>query len=260
MSEAFFLPDGDDWIATELTRGPWSRDHQHGGPPSALLVRAVESLAGDDRDARTLRVTVDFLKPVPIGPLRVQAQLLRPGRSVRLFGASLTVDGEEVMRAQLLRVRRKALGVSAPPPTPAPVTPPDPSRIIASDFFPFSVGYHTAVDICFGRGRFGEGDAAAWIRMRHPLVPGEEPSPEQRALLAADAGSGVASALDHRRYLFVNTDLAVYFYRPPAGEWICVDARTVISDDGTGLAESLLRDERGACGRGLQSLFVDEMG
>ena len=46
--------------------------------------------------------------------------------------------------------------------------------------------------------------------MRHPLVAGEEPSPLQRVLIAADAGNGVSAALDWRRYLFINTDLSVH--------------------------------------------------
>jgi len=50
MSEpgAFFLPEGDDrFVATELGRGPWSPGHQHAGPPSALLARAIERAVGD---------------------------------------------------------------------------------------------------------------------------------------------------------------------------------------------------------------------
>jgi len=29
----FFVPDGDGFVATVSTRGPWSPTHQHGGPP-----------------------------------------------------------------------------------------------------------------------------------------------------------------------------------------------------------------------------------
>src|SRR5207237_67687 len=37
VTDAFYIPDGDDFVATVHTRGPWSPKHQHGGPPSALL-------------------------------------------------------------------------------------------------------------------------------------------------------------------------------------------------------------------------------
>jgi len=43
--------------------------------------------------------------------------------------------------------------------------------------------------------------------MRHPLLPGEAPSPLVRVLAAADSGNGVSAALDYRRWLFVNADL-----------------------------------------------------
>ena len=40
------------------------------------------------------------------------------------------------------------------------------------------VGYHTAMEYRFVRGGFTEpGPAVVWMRMRHPLIAGEEPSP-----------------------------------------------------------------------------------
>jgi len=33
MAEAFFLRDGNSFVPTELTRGPWDPKAQHGGPP-----------------------------------------------------------------------------------------------------------------------------------------------------------------------------------------------------------------------------------
>src|SRR5206468_551060 len=40
MSEALFVLEGERFLPTELCRGPWSPDAQHGGPPAALLARA----------------------------------------------------------------------------------------------------------------------------------------------------------------------------------------------------------------------------
>jgi hypothetical protein len=42
MPEAFFHRDGDRYVPTELTRGPWSAEAQHGGPPAALLGTVLE--------------------------------------------------------------------------------------------------------------------------------------------------------------------------------------------------------------------------
>jgi hypothetical protein len=35
MSDASYLADGDQFVATEWTRGPWTADAQHAGPPAA---------------------------------------------------------------------------------------------------------------------------------------------------------------------------------------------------------------------------------
>jgi hypothetical protein len=86
-SDAFFLPHGNDpFVATEHGRGPWSPDHQHAGPPSALLARAIERAAGDG-PAFITRLTVELLSPVPIGPLEVATSTLRAGRAARATGS-----------------------------------------------------------------------------------------------------------------------------------------------------------------------------
>jgi hypothetical protein len=90
------------------------------------------------------------------------------------------------------------------------------------------------------------------------LVAGEQPSPLQRVMIAADVGNGVSAALDYRRYLFINVDLTVHLERLPAGEWVCVDAVTLPQPNGVGTAESVLSDERGRLGRALQTLLIAE--
>ena len=127
------------------------------------------------------------------------------------------------------------------------------------DFFPVrnEVGYHTAMELSFVRGAFLEpGPAMVWMRPRVPLVAGEETSPLERLLIAADAGNGVSAALDWRRYLFINTDLSVHLKRLPEGDWVGLDAVTYPEPHGIGLADTVLWDERGRLGRGAQTLVV----
>jgi Thioesterase-like superfamily len=257
MPAAFYLPDGPDrFLATDLTRGPWDPQAQHAGPPAALLGRAVERL-GDRADLQTVRVTFEIARPVPIGVLQVAARRLRDGRSVNLVEATLTAKGVEVMRATALRIRSTELplpsGLGEAPGLPGP----DQGR--PAPFFPTGqqVGYHTAIEWRFVAGSFLEpGPATAWLRMRHPLLPGEAPSPLVRVLAAADSGNGVSAALDYRRWVFVNADLTIYLARPPVGEWIALEAATTVAD-GIGLATSVLHDQQGPVGRGLQALLVD---
>jgi hypothetical protein len=257
MSDAFYLPDGEDrFVATELTRGPWDPRAQHAGPPAALLGRAVERL-GERADLHTARVTFEIMRPVPIAAVQVAARRLRDGRNVDLVEASLSAGGVEVMRAVALRIRGAELPL--PPGLGEPRRLPGPDQGRREPFFPTGqeVGYHTAMEWRFVAGSFLEaGPATVWLRMRHPLLPGEAPSPLVRVLAAADSGNGVSAALDYRRWLFVNADLTVYLARPLAGEWVALEAATTVAD-GVGLATSVIHDEQGPVGRGLQALFVD---
>ncbi len=105
-------------------------------------------------------------------------------------------------------------------------------------------------------GTLFEGPCAIWFRLRHPLLPGELPSPWQRVAVAADSGNGISAVLDLERYSFVNSDLTIHLLRRPLGEWIALDARTWLGAGGSGIAESALYDEEGLVGRAVQSLAV----
>lgn len=254
--EAFFEPlGGERFRATELTRGPWDPDAQHAGPPSALLARTLERCGSRD-SGRLVRVTIEILRPVPIGVLEVSAEVVRPGRSVELLAGELRADGTPLLRATAWRMRTADVGVQVGLDDPVP-TPP--GEVADAAAFPWSadVGYHVGMQWRFATGAFETpGPATVWMRMRHPLVGGEAVSPLTRVMIAADSGNGVSAALDFGRYLFINTDLTVALHRHPVGEWVCLDARTAIQSHGVGLAETQIFDQDGRLGSGLQSLFV----
>ncbi|MFI6638433.1 thioesterase family protein [Streptomyces sp. NPDC050504] len=247
----------DRYASTEATRGPWDAASQHAGPPAALIGRAVETRPGARDDLRLARITYEILRPVPIAPLTVGTEVLRAGRSTELVEARLTTDDGRtavLARALRLRVARDAgPAVAQGPQVPAP------GESGTEPFFPvpWDTGYHTAMESRFAAGSFTEkGPATCWMRMRVPLVAGEEPRPLDRVLTAADSGNGVANVLDFGRHLFVNADLTVHLYRHPVGEWVCLQARTSVDAAGVGLADTRLHDEKGPIGRGAQTLFV----
>jgi hypothetical protein len=254
-AEAFFVPDGDAFMATELTRGPWDPQAQHAGPPSALLGRALERCEPRD-DAMIARITLEILRPVPITRLYTEARVVRPGRSVSLLEATLSDDNGPVMLGRAWRIRTEDIGASAGLEPPPPAMPDAPG---GEEFFVGAqdVGYHTGMEWRFSRGAFLElGPSTVWMRVRQPMVAGEEISPLQRVLAAADSGNGVSAMLDFARYIFINTDLTVHLHRYPAGEWVRMDARTLAEPHGVGMAESALHDEHGALGRSVQSLLL----
>ncbi len=258
MPEAVYMHEPAGRLhPTALSRGPWDPGAQHGGAPAALLAGAIERHAGGG-GTRMARITVEFLRPVPIAPLALSVETVKSGRSAQLLSASLHHGESEVCRATGLRIRSDA-GATAPvaPPETAPAPPksartagPPPSAVRPT----FGAD---AMEIRYLSGDWREpGPAAAWLRLRVPLVAGEEPSPLQRALAAADFGNGISATLDWDAHAFINPDLTVYLDRDPEGEWVCLDAVTRIAADGTGSAESVLRDERGRIGRAVQALLV----
>jgi hypothetical protein len=247
MDASFYVSDGGQgFVATELTRGPWDPGSQHAGPPSALLGREIERV-DEAGEFQVGRVVLEILRPVPIGEVRVQ-----------LVEASLSNDGGELMRATAWLLRTSELDL--PKGVVAEDTPPaGPEEGWTPEFFPTGqdAGYHTAMEWKAVAGAFLEaGPATVWMRMRQPLVDGEEPTPLQRALVAADVGNGISAVLDWREYVFINVDLSVHFERMPEGEWVCVDAVTRPQPSGIGTAESVLSDERGRIGRAAQSLLI----
>jgi hypothetical protein len=247
---AFYRQQGEQLVPSELTRGPWDPGAQHAGPPSALLARALERCE-PRAGMRIGRITVEILGPVPLAPLSVEARVVRPGRSVELLEGSLAAPDGVVMRASSWRVAVGDVRSDSDPP------PPGPEQGRDRDFLPTGqeAGYHTAMEYKFVRGGFLElGPALVWMRMRGPLVEGEQPTPLERLMVVADVGNGVSAVLDWREYLFINTDLTVHLLRPPEGEWIGVDAVTHL--DGIGLAQSTIWDERGRIGGGAQTLLV----
>ena len=248
---AFYRPVRPGVLAsTEHTVGPWEATDQHAGPPSALLVRALESVL--PADGWLARVSVDLLGPIPVAELEVTARVVRPGRSVQLAEAELAVAGRPVARAGGWWHRHGDTAAVA-------VTVPGPDRPASAraEEGPWQCGYLGAMEWRWVHGHFSEpGPATVWTRMRVALVEGEEPTPTQRVLATADSGNGAGSALPLGSWLYVNTELTVHLLRPPTGEWVCLDAATDIGPTGGGVAVSRLFDTAGLTGRGAQALVV----
>jgi hypothetical protein len=258
MTDAFFVPDGDLYVGTAATGGPWDPRHSmHFGPPAALLARAVEAQPSK-RPKRLLRATFEILRPVPIGPVRVHSDVVRQGGRVDLVAAVLSDrDGTGLALCRAWRIR--TANIAVPPGGGAAAAPPGPEHGRTRSFFDVAADIHygSSVEARFLSGGFDEpGPADVWMRMRIPLVAGEQPSPVARVLVVADSGNGVSATADPAEMLFVNTDLTVHLHRHPVGEWICLQAETVIDGQGSGLSTSRLSDTSGGIGTALQTLFV----
>jgi hypothetical protein len=255
MGGAFYEPlGGGRFRSTEHTAGPWSADSQHVGPPSALLVRALELLPGAEEKA-IARVTIEILGPVPLAELSVSASVERPGRSVELLTGEIGANGRAVVRSRAWRVIRSDTS-SVRAGAGEPLARPEQARRLSRPDG-WSAGYLDAMEWRGLRGALGEpGPATVWVRQQVDLVAGEEPSGLQRLFTVADSGSGVSNRLDPREWWFINSELTVHLYRYPDGEWIGMDATTIVGPHGVGTALSTLHDLAGPVAAGAQALMV----
>jgi acyl-coenzyme A thioesterase PaaI-like protein len=251
-------PDTTRFASTELTRGPWDIGSQHGGPPAALLGHEVERRRGARADMRIARISIDILRPVPIGVVTIATRVAHASRSIEIVDATLSDDdGRMLARASAVRIRvsEDPLPERRPPGPPPPTAAAEIPETLTD--FHFDVGYHTAMETRYAAGSFeAQGPATVWFRMRYPLVAGEPIQPLSRVLVAADSGNGISHAIDFRTHVFVNPELTVHLHRYPDGEFVCLDSATTTDPDGIGLADTLLYDDVGPIGRGTQALFI----
>ena len=252
---SYYLPlEAGRFRSTAATSGPWSPRAQHGGPPAALLGRALESM--DEGSPRVLgRFTMDLLGPVPVEDLSVTTSVLRSGRTVSLRQAELSDEtGRVVARAQAWAFPASVAGAGGFG-VPLEHGPEDGhhEEPPASWFR----GYLDSVEWQWIEGAVTRpGPAVVWMRPLVPLLPGEEMTPLQRLLTCVDSASGASAALDPSEWDFMNTELTVHLIRLPVGEWVCLRARTTLGPGSVGLASSEVYDERGLVARSAQALLV----
>ncbi len=260
LPSSAYLPAGDGtWRSSELTRGPWHPEHQHAGPPIALVARQIERAAAPLGLTHVARLTANLLRPIPIAELSVSVQTDYAGRNVAHMSATLSSGGKELARftALVQREAELALPEGLPGhPLPRAPRPPESSPPAAFPFGSKFTGYPDLAECRVAEGMFFRGPCAIWFRLRRPLIEGEASSPVERVAVAADSGNGISAILDWNRYIFVNSDLTINLLRRPQGEWICIEARTLVGPDSGGLAEARIYDAAGLVGRSTQSLAL----
>jgi hypothetical protein len=259
---ALFERDGERFAPTPLARGPWDPNALHGGAPSALFAWACERF--DPSPAAFMaRLTVELMRPVPLAPLWLSVRSIRPGRKVHWLEASLFDEGErEVARATALRVHNIDVDTAGSVHPDVEMPPPHDAPNVGA--FPFGgigrAGYWNAHDVRLVRGNWAEpGPGTAWFRLRCEVVRGEPLSPFARVAACADFGSGVGNPLRMTNAAAINPEVSIHVHRHPVGEWVCLDSGAWAQPSGAGMAETMLFDEVGVIGCGVQTLLVEHI-
>jgi hypothetical protein len=258
--DAIFSAHGDLFLPSEHARGPWDPDALHGGAPAALMTRAFQLLE-PGRELPIARLGFELLRPVPSAPLSLSTRIVRPGRRVQELAGEIHAGDQLICRASAMRVQPVPAEIPAgalaaldggemgAPETGEPVR-------FALDGSRGPSFAASAMEMRWLGDPRAPGPARVWMRLRHPLLAGEPVSPLARAAATADFGNGVSAVLPFERFLFINADLSLHLHRQPRGEWIGLQARTLLEPGGAGLAESVLHDLDGPFGRAFQTLVV----
>ena len=265
MSDSYFELVGHDaelgeqFAATDLVRSTWVASIQHGAPPSALLVRALERCE-QRPDTRLSRVLIDLLGPVPAeGDLWVRARVDRPGRQIELVSAELLAPGKDgaprpVARAsgwRMATLDTVALVHSAAEPL-RPVS----DGVNRNMEQNWDRNYLYSLDWRWLTKPISPGPGESWLSPTVDLVKGESMTALERLFSVADNANGIGTKIDIRKWTFLNTDLVVHVHRIPEGEWIGIRAETNYGPDGVGTTVATLFDEQSAIGTVAQSVLV----
>ncbi len=255
MTDAYYEPlGGGRYRPTEHVQGAWRADEQHMAPVGGLLVHAIETHAPRE-DLQPARVTFDILGVIPLRDSLVEVRTLRPGRTIELVEATLSVDGRAAVRATAWRLQRadtaavQGGSVDGAPPMPAPDTLTESTGLSAwGGGFIASLSSRRSADSVPGRAR-------SWVRSDITLLP-EPVSATASFARLVDTANGLNARVDPQEWMFPNVDLTIHLFREPVGEWVGIDGHQVHGATGVGLTSSTLHDVLGPVGRAEQCLTV----
>ena len=248
--EAFFTVDGDSYLPSAMTRGPWGVA-LGGQVVGGLLGWGIER-SGIDADFQPARLTVDLLRPVLPEPVQIHTSVQREGRRIKLVDGTLVQNGRTVARASALFLRRGEhpegevwSGPVEMPPLPT-----------GSDGFPADMpfliwGYGATLDGSPGNAA-GEWEQShsrkfAWTRLFRPMVHGHPLTPFTRLAFVGD----VTSSLTHwgtGGLRYINADYTVTASRLPDGEYIGLAAQSHYGTAGVATGSATLFDRHGPIG------------
>lgn len=262
------MRDGDAFVPTPFSFGPWGPDAVHGGPPAGLLAYAILNHVNDP-EMQLTRLTVDLTRAVPQKPLTPVVETVRAGRRVFAVLARLLADGQEVSRASALLLRRDpsaVVGEDVYPPPPGPEgyeTQPGISRMKEPGIRPPSrhQGFHTSVESRWVTGA-DDPEPKLWVRIPMPFIEGEETHPAVAAAALSDFGNAVASHVHSARHVrglsYINADITLLMHRDPVGEWFCLHADHRDEVAGVGVVESIWYDTQGRYARVVESRLANQ--
>lgn len=256
-ANAYYLDLGDGrYRPTEHTQGAWRETEQHMAPVSGLLAHAIETHAPRP-DLQLCRLTYEILGVIEAADFEIAVEVIRPGRTIELVEATLTIGDRPAVRATAWRLAvSDTAEVAGGEPTPLPGPDGVPPWDVASRW---GGGFIDGLEFRVLPGS-EPGRARAWLRTGTHLVDGVAVSELAGFIGLLDTANGIAGRLPPTEWLYPNTDLSIHLFRAPrftAGDgWVGFDAQAVTGPTGIGLTTATVYDLDGPVGRTEQILTV----
>ncbi|OKI06537.1 thioesterase family protein [Streptomyces sp. CB02056] len=263
--DSYYQRTGDHtYKPTVQAQGAWHPDEQHFSPLGGLIVHAIDRYRADQRRAdqqgagrpadglALARISYDILGLIALDECEITVETVRPGRTIELVEATVTIGGRAVVRARawfLAELDTTAVAGTHDEPLPAP-----------EEFEPWTMrgvwggGYIASIDV--RRRESAPGRAAAWLSTPVELVAGEPSGPHASFVMLVDTANGIAVRQSPTEWMFPNTDLTIHFHRRPEGGWTGLDTSVSFGPAGHGVTSTVLHDVRGPLGRAEQILTV----
>lgn len=198
------------FTSTEHTEGAWLPGEQHMAPVSGLIVHAIEghlrdvapgsSTLGDPRPEMAIfRLTFEILGVIAAGEMEIEVEIIRPGRTIELIEATMSIDRRPTIRARVWRLATSDTATVSGG-APEPLAAPDGlERWAASD--QWRGGYIRSLEIR-PLPAAKPGRAAGWLRTSIALVHDEPVSDLARFIGLVDTANGIAVRRDPREWMF----------------------------------------------------------
>lgn len=256
MTAFLKLDDHHVYIGLEATRGPWSVDHCHAGPPAGAIARSVEIVAGASK--LLTRLTLDLIRPIPIAGFRIDVEMQREGRKVATAAATLSDLNSKVCvtGTALLIAPAEEREMPTPPVTPLKIADAAPGPFPIQEPVHDLPAFGHFVDIRYPAGEDNTpGPTSMWLKTG-ALIEGEIPSSFQRLCPLADSGNAVSRNAELQEVGFINPDLTIVAHRQTTADWLLTETISHWRPNGIGLAEARISDDDGPIATALQSVIL----
>lgn len=250
---AYYLPIGPGiYQPTIHVQGAWQDIEQHMAPISGLITHELARHEPRE-DMQIGRICFDILGMIPLQESTIHVETVRPGRTIELLEATLTIGGRTIIRARAWRLAMSDMSDVAGNELPAMPGPDGTEPYDGTAVWPG--GYLRSLQIRATPGG-RPGRRQVWISSKCDLIDGVEAAPIAAYTMLVDTANGMATRVRPTELMYPNVDLTVHFTREPDPTLVGLDTSVTFGPNGLGLTSTVLNDVHGPVGRADQCLTV----